>query len=139
MQNLGHKNQLIKLFIVSVKRLGISHIYVKSHLLNEKGKEMMKRKGAVKGFFMPDATKETKRKTEEVKLTLSCHDTSNSFENNGDDKSRKSKIRNALQKQRERFRLRRNSDKGLYDFSHQPRLIFFSFWFVCIFALHAEI
>ena len=99
------------LFLPAVKRLGISHIYVKSHLLNENGKEMMKRKSTIKGFFMPDASKETKRKTEEVKLTLSCHDASNSFENNGDDKSRKSRIRKALQKQRERFRLRRNSDK----------------------------
>jgi hypothetical protein len=107
------------IYFVPVKRLGISHMYVKSHLLNEKGKEMMKRKGAVKGFFLPDASKETKRKTEEVKLTLSCHDTSNSFENKGDDKSRKSRIRKALQKQRERFRLRRNSDKGLYDFDAQ--------------------
>ena len=74
----------------------------------------MKTKSAVKGYFLPDACKETKRKTEEVKLTLSCHETSNSFEKKSDETSRKSKIRKALQKQRERFRLRRNSDKGMY-------------------------
>lgn len=109
--------------ILSVKRLGISHVYVKSHLLNDKTKELMKTKGVVKGFFLPDASKDTKRKTEEVKLTLSCHDTSNSFENKSDDKSRKNRIRKALQKQRERFRLRRNSDKGVYNYLNWPHEI----------------
>lgn len=106
--NVMEVNSLI---LPAVKRLGISHVYVKSHLLNEKTKELMKTKSTMKGFFLPDSSKDTKRKTEEVKLTLSCQDTPGSFESKGDDKSRKSKIRKALQKQRERFRLRRNSDK----------------------------
>lgn len=99
--------------IVSVKRFGISHLYVKSHLLNEKSKELQKTKSAIKGYFLPDSSKETKRKTEEVKLTLSCQDSPSTFEK-ADEKSRKNRIRKALQKQRERFRLRRNSDKGMH-------------------------
>ena len=93
-----------------MKRLGISHIYVKSHVLNEKTKELLKNRGSVSGYFLPDATKEMKRKTEEVKLTLSCHN--DDEENSKNEKSKKSKLRAALKKQRERVRLKRNSDKG---------------------------
>ncbi|XP_028418553.1 uncharacterized protein LOC114543988 [Dendronephthya gigantea] len=102
--------EINSLILPAVKRLGISHVYVKSHLLNEKAKELLKTKSSIKGYFLPDSSKETKRKTEEVKLTLSCQDSSHGFEK-VDETSRKNKIRKALQKQRERFRLRRNSDK----------------------------
>lgn len=68
----------------------------------------------LKGFVLADASKELKRKTEEVKLTLLCHERAVCFDETGksNEKSCKNKLRKALQKQRERFRLRRNSDKG---------------------------
>lgn len=108
-----HVLEINSLILPAVKRLGISHVYVKSHLLSEKTKEILKTKGSVKGFFLPDACKEFKRKTEEVKLTLSCHDTTAHLDEarKGNEKPRKNRLRMALQKQRERFRLRRNSDK----------------------------
>ena len=98
-------------FVLIVKRLGISHVYVKSHLLNDKTKELLKNKGVVIGYFLPNAAKESKRKTEEVKLTLACHSLDDE-EDGKNEKSRKNKLRAALKKQRERFRLKRNSDKG---------------------------
>lgn len=100
-----------------MKHLGISHVYVKSHLLSEKTKDILRTKASVKGFFISDASKETKRKTEEVKLTLSCQDKAASFEetSKNNEKSRKNRLRKALQKQRDRFRLRRDSDKGLFQ------------------------
>ncbi|XP_046851649.1 uncharacterized protein LOC124444986 [Xenia sp. Carnegie-2017] len=100
--------EINSLILPTVKRLGISHVYVKSHLLNEKTLEPFKKRSTFNSFFLQDTSKETKRKTEDVKLTMS---TSDSPSQNNNENSRKSRIRKALKKQRERFRFRRNSDR----------------------------